>query len=190
MLVWLVSICIIYHIYTQMSIGYWQLSKFTSVVICGIVTHGTTAATTGFDGRRMDHRVRRQSLGSRPGVGVPLAPRSTAAGAHSSQLGVGAPSVPTKAPGWVTVAKPPVSAEGRTVADMVGELMERGWTVTAIAEVLGVRRDNLSRWYHGLKPERPHMLVLALEHPSLQQRKPPKQRRYTSKRVYRKEEAV
>ena len=85
-----------------------------------------------------------------------------------------------KAPGWGR--KPPVSAEGRTVANMVGELMERGWTVTAIAEVLGVRRDNLSRWYHGLKPESPQMLVLALEHPSLQKRKPPKQRRYTSKR--------
>ena len=41
---------------------------------------------------------------------------------------------------------------------------------------------SLSKWFNEWqKPSSPNMLVMALEHPSLKKRKPPKKRRYTTR---------
>ena len=65
------------------------------------------------------------------------------------------------------------------------ELMERGWTISAIGDVLGMAQDRASKWRNCEKPERPKMVVMALDHPIFRKQKPPKKRRYTTKRVYR-----
>ena len=85
--------------------------------------------------------------------------------------------------GWGSRPRP--VAEGQTVPQAFEELMERGWTITAIGDVLGVAQDRASKWRNGEKPERPKMLVMALDHPIFRKQKPPKKRRYTTKRVYR-----
>ena len=57
-------------------------------------------------------------------------------------------------------------------------LMERGWTMQVISEILGTYRPSVSRWRQGSAGSRERVIALALDN-SVFNRKPPKQRRYT-----------
>ena len=56
-------------------------------------------------------------------------------------------------------------------------LIERGWTIQVISEILGMYRPSVSRWRKGGTGFRDRVIALALDNPVFD-RKPPKQRRY------------
>ena len=64
--------------------------------------------------------------------------------------------------------------------DSLEALIERGWTVQVISEVLGTYRQTVSKWRHSGAGRRDRMIALALDNHYFK-RKPPKQKRYGSK---------
>ena len=61
--------------------------------------------------------------------------------------------------------------------NLLNDLVERGWTYTALGEELGVRRDTVWNWHRGAyAPRAPHAIEVALR--VLTQQDPPLRRRY------------
>ena len=64
-----------------------------------------------------------------------------------------------------------------TTQDRLEALIERGWTMQVIAEVLGTRRPSITTWRKLGVGNRDRITALALSNPYFN-RRPPKQRRY------------
>lgn len=63
------------------------------------------------------------------------------------------------------------------VQDIISRLRERGWTIQAIADELGVHRESIRDWITGRYYPSHSKLVLAGLN-ALQDRRPPKRKRY------------
>jgi hypothetical protein len=61
--------------------------------------------------------------------------------------------------------------------ELINELIERGWTYSALGDALGVGRDTVKSWQDGKHPPRaPQAMALALT--VLKEQDPPLKRRY------------
>ena len=68
----------------------------------------------------------------------------------------------------------------RGLQDRLDALIERGWTMQVISEILGTYRPSVSRWRQGGAGSRDRITALALDNPVFD-RKPPKRKRYNPK---------
>ena len=64
------------------------------------------------------------------------------------------------------------------IRSRIAQLTEKGWTLAAIADELGVKSDTVENWHKGLRNPTNAKAVLAMLDKVLEKKRIPKQRRY------------
>jgi hypothetical protein len=72
--------------------------------------------------------------------------------------------------------------EQNVIQETIEELKTRGWTISAMADALGVPRDTLDRWHHGSRYPANALFVQRGLNMLLARKRIPKRKRYTHKR--------
>jgi transcriptional regulator with XRE-family HTH domain len=65
-----------------------------------------------------------------------------------------------------------------TIPHLIDALLEKGWTIAAIADELGYSRDSIERWRKGSNPPSSKLVTRGLQD-LLRRKRIPKRKRYT-----------
>jgi DNA-binding transcriptional regulator YiaG len=82
----------------------------------------------------------------------------------------------------VITADKEVTTVDEKVRGLIAQLREKGWTMAAIADELGVDHDTVYRWKEGLRSPANAVGIVSVLNDLLQRRRIPKRRRYVGKR--------
>ena len=75
------------------------------------------------------------------------------------------------------------------VQEMINQLSEKGWTISAIAEEAGTHRETVSRWDSGKYYPENSKAVLMLLDGLLERKRVPKKRRYNGRHHLQRKKA-